>query len=87
MHSFDIRPHVDKIFLKLRKKNPKQLKIIYKKIAEILQNPNRYKNLRKPMQHLKAVHVDKQFVLTFSVHNSKNLVIIEDFDHHDNIYK
>ena len=87
MYKFDTRSHVDKVFLKLRKKNPKQLEIVYKKIAEIIQNPDRYKNLRKPIQHLKAAHIDKHFVLAFSVHNSKNLVIIEDFDHHDNIYK
>jgi len=87
MYLFNTRPHVDKIFLKLKKKNPKQLEIIYKKIAEIIKNPNRYKNLRKPMQHFKAVHIDKHFVLAFSVDNSKDLVIIEDFDYHDNIYK
>ena len=30
-----------------------------------LNNPQHYKNLRKPLQHLKRIHVDKSFVLTF----------------------
>jgi len=87
MYDYELRKDVEKIFFKLSKKNPKQLEIIYKKIEEIRQNPNRYKNLRKPMQHFKAVHIDKHFVLAFSVDNSKDLVIIEDFDYHDNIYR
>ena len=87
MYLFDTRSHVDKIFLKLKRKNPAQLEIIYNKIAEIIQNPNRYKNLRKPMQDFKAVHIDKHFVLAFSVDYSKKLIIIEDYDRRDNIYK
>ncbi len=36
IYNFDTRSEVDKIFTKLSKKNPKQLKIIYKKIFEII---------------------------------------------------
>lgn len=87
MYSFEVREHLDKIFQKIRKKNPKQLEIIYKKIAEILQNPQHYKNLRSPLQHLKSVHIDKSFVLLFSVDENNKKIILEEYDHHNNIYR
>ena len=86
MYSYELRESVEKIFFKLAKKNPKQLLIIEKKIKEVRQNPQHYKNLRKPLQHLKRIHIDKSFVLIFSVDENKRHIIIEDYDHHDNIY-
>ena len=86
MYSYELRKSVEKIFFKLAKKNPKQMYIIEEKIKEIIKNPQHYKNLRKPLQHLKRVHVDKSFVLAFSVDEERKVVIIEDYDHHDNIY-
>ncbi len=86
MYDFELRKSVEKIFFKLAKKNPKQLEIIHIKIEEIRLNPQHHKNLRRPLQHLKRVHIDKSFVLVFSVDESKKTVIIEDYDHHDNIY-
>jgi len=87
MYSFDARDHLDKIFEKLGKKQPKLLEIIYKKINEVIQNPQHYKNLRKPLQHLKSVHIDTSFVLLFSVDENNKTVIFEEFDHHDRIYR
>lgn len=86
MYSCELRESVEKTFSKLAKKSPKQLLIIEKKIEEIKQNPQHYKNLRKPLQHLKRVHIDKSFVLVFSVDESKKAIIIEDYGHHDSIY-
>jgi len=82
-----LRESAEKIFFKLAKKNPKQLEIIYDKIQVIRRNPHRHKNLRSPLQHLKRVHIGKSFVLVFSIKESGKLVIIEDYDHHDTIYK
>ncbi len=87
MYRIELRKSVEKIFFKLAKKNPKQLEIIYDKIEEVRTNPHRYKNLRRPLQHLKRVHIDKSFVMVFSMDESKKTVIIEDYDHHDKIYK
>ena len=87
MYNLELRKSVEKIFFKLAKKNPKQLEIIYNKINEITKNPHHYKNLRRPLQHLKRVHIDKSFVLVFSINEKKKLIIIEDYDHHDRIYK
>ena len=87
MYKIEFRKSVEKMFLKLAKKNQLQLEIILNKIEEIRIDPSHYKNLRRPLQHLKRVHVDKSFVLVFSVDESKKTVIIEDYDHHDTIYK
>ena len=87
MYSIDIRPSLSKKLIKLAKKNPKQAEIIAKKSEEIVLNPHRYKNLKSPLQHWKRVHIDKHFVLTFSIDEETKTVVLEDFDHHDNIYK
>ena len=83
MYSYELRKSVEKIFFKLTKKNPKQLLIIENKIQEIRKNPQHYKNLRKPLQHLKRIHIDKSFVLVFSVDENNKHIIIEDYEHHD----
>ena len=87
MYSYTLRKAVERTFFKLAKKNPKQMDIIEKKIKEIIKNPHHYKNLRRPLQHLKGIHIDKSFVLVFSINEVKKIVIFEDYDHHDRIYK
>ena len=86
MYGLIIKPVVDRKFSKLAKKNKKQLENILKKIDEIVENPQHYKNLRKPLENWKRVHVGN-FVLTFSVDENFKTVTIEDYDHHDNIYR
>lgn len=86
MYELEIRPDLDLKFQKLSNKNKKQLEIIFKKVEEIIQNPQHYKNLRKPLQHLKRVHIDKHFVLNFSVDENNKIVTLEDYEHHDKIY-
>ncbi len=86
MYHLEIKPSLKKKLIKLAKKSPKHAEIISKKSAEIVQNPHRYKNLRAPLQSWKRVHIDKHFVLTFSVDEDTKKIILEDFDHHDNIY-
>lgn len=87
MYAISVKPHLDKLFHILAKKNPKQLDIIYKKIEEIAQDPHRYKNLRYPLNSWKRVHIDTHFVLCFSINEEKRTIILEDYDHHDKIYK
>ncbi len=85
-YQYGFRESVEKILQKLAKKNPKQLSIIENKIEEIIENPQHYKNLRAPLQHWKRVHIDRSFVLVFSVDETTKTIIFEDYDHHDNIY-
>lgn len=86
MYSLAVRPELDKKLKKLVKKNRKQYEIIMKKAGEILHNPQHYKNLRAPLQHLKRVHIGGNFVLAFSVDENTKMVTLEDFEHHDRIY-
>ncbi len=88
MYDLEIKEEADNIFFKLSKKNPKQLKIIHKKILAIRQNPEHlYKFLRKPLQSFNRVHIDKHFVLVFKINHSKKIMIIYYYDHHDKVYK
>jgi YafQ family addiction module toxin component len=87
MYSLNIRPELEKKLQKVYKKNRKQYEIILKKVSEIVENPQHYKNLRAPLQHWKEVHIDTHFVLTFSVDENMKIVTLEDFDHHSVIFK
>lgn len=86
MYLLQIKPELRKVFSKLEKRNPKQLRIIFRKVDEILENPHRYKNLRRPLNSWKRIHIDRNFVLTFSIDEINKKVILEDYDHHDRIY-
>lgn len=89
MHKLKVGKRLKRIFIKLYKKDPKRYGATMGKIDELVacENPDHYKNLRKPLQHLKAVHVDSHFVLTFKYVRSDNMIKLYDFDHHDKIYK
>ncbi len=86
MYDLEIKEEVDKIFKKLSKKNPAQLKIIGKKITEIRQDPNGYKFLRQPLTGFNRVHIDKHFVLIFTIDHENKKITIYYFDHHDFVY-
>lgn len=87
MYSVSVTPELDTILFQLQKRNKKQYEIIMRKVQEILENPHRYKNLRTPKSHLKRVHIDKHFVLLFSIDEESKTVILVDYNHHDFIYK
>ncbi len=87
MYDLYIKPSLKKKLKKLAKINPKQAEIITKKVEKIVINPYRYKNLKSPLDNWKRVHIDKHFVLTFSVDKQKKIVVLEDYAHHKKIYK
>lgn len=86
MYSIDSSPRVDKIFSKLQKKNQKQLKIIYKKITRIVENPYHFKPLKGDMHGSYRVHIDNHFVLIYEIDEKNKIIRILDYDHHDKIY-
>jgi len=86
MYSIANAPKIDLIFKKLAKKNPNQLEAITKKLEEIVANPYRFKPLSNIMKGFRRVHFGS-FVLVYSVDEKTKTVILEDFDHHDNIYR
>ena len=77
---------MEKTFRKLAKRDPRQLRAIQSKLHEVLADPHRHKNLRAPLQHLRRVHIES-FVLVYSIDEEKKAVVVEDYDHHDRIYK
>ena len=87
MYELIIKPEIGKILARLAKKESAQVEIILRKVDEILQNPRRYKNLRAPLNSWKRVHIDSHFVLLFSVDENAHTVTLEDYNHHDKIYK
>ena len=89
MHKFEIEEKLRQILKKLFKKDKKRYEIIWKKITEIINNPNieHYKNLKFPMNEFKRVHIDKSFVLVFKYCKIEDKLSFYDLDHHDKIYK
>ena len=85
-YGLEISDEANKKFEKLKKKSKKQLKIINKKVQEILGNPYRFKPLRGDMFGARRVHIDKSFVLTYEIHEKEKVIRILDYDHHDKIY-
>jgi YafQ family addiction module toxin component len=86
MYVLELRGHVDRIFKKLAKRNPSQMKAIMEKIDEILEDPHRFKPLHYPLVGMRRVHFGN-FVLTYSVDEARKSVVLEDYEHHDKVYR
>jgi mRNA interferase RelE/StbE/toxin YoeB len=85
-YNYEEKEHIEKLFAKMAKKDQRQLFIIKKKLIQILDNPYAFKPLTGPMHGLRAVHIDKSFVLTYSINDQTRTVVVEDYGHHDRIY-
>lgn len=88
MYLYKIQPNLQKILLKLFKKDKKTRKRIIRKIEEIINSDNveHYKNLKHDLKDFKRVQI-REKVLVFKFDKANKTIIFEDFDHHDNIYK
>lgn len=87
MYKLAVKESLDKKFKKLQKKDKEMLRLIDRKVQDILEDPYRFKPLRKPLQNKRRVHIGGSFVLIYEVNEKERLVTLLDFDHHDNIYK
>ena len=87
MYKLAIKENLDRKFKKLKKKDRELLVLIDRKVQEILDNPYRFKPLRKPLQNKRRVHIGGSFVLVYEINEEEKTVTLLDFDHHDNIYK
>ena len=63
------------------------MKIIDRKIKEILKNPHRFKSLTGKMSGIKRVHIGKSFVLIYTILENEKIVKLLDYDHHKDIYR
>lgn len=88
MRKFSIEDSLKKTISKLSKRDKSMYEALMGKISEVLSCPdvNHYKNLRKPLEDYKRVHIKGPFVLLFKYLPSEDKVLFYDFDHHDNIY-
>jgi YafQ family addiction module toxin component len=90
MFDFNLSDELRFIIKKLKKKDPKKVKIISKKIKQIIscdsETINHYKNLRYGLKNYKRVHIGKSFVLTFEADIKNNFILFVDFNHHDRAY-
>jgi mRNA-degrading endonuclease RelE of RelBE toxin-antitoxin system len=89
MREFFVEEQLKKTMTKLFRKDKATYEALTNKMNEILTctDVNHYKNLRKPLQHLKRVHIRGPFVLTFKYFSPEDKVVFYDFDHHDHIYE
>ena len=88
MYKFDVSENLEKILNKLSKKDKDLYNQILKKIDEVINSKDveHYKNLRYNVKDSKRVHIG-HFVLIFQYKKEENLILFDDFNHHDNIYK
>jgi len=88
VYNFDVSENLEKILNKLSKKDKDLYDQVLKKIDEVINSEDvkHYKNLRYNMNNSKRVHIG-HFVLIFQYKKEENLILFDDFNHHDNIYK
>ena len=86
MYSLEAREHVDRIFKKLAKRDPNQMDVIARKIEEILEDPHRLKPMHFPLGAMRRAHFGS-FVLLFSIDEQRKTVVLEDYEHHDRVYR
>jgi mRNA interferase RelE/StbE len=87
VYKLAVKESLDKKFKKLQKKDKEMLRLIARKVQDILVDPYRFKPLRRPLQNKRRVHIGGSFVLIYEVKEKERLITLLDFDHHDNIYK
>ena len=87
MYRLAIKEKLDMKFKKLRKKDKEMLRLIKRKVQDILEDPYRFKPLRKPLQNKRRVHIGGSFVLIDEVNEEEKMVTLFGFDHHDNVYR
>ena len=87
MFNYKTSKNLDRILLKLSKRDKKLYEQTIKKIYEISNSSDieHYKNLRYDLKEFKRAHIGK-FVLVFRFDKKEQLIYFTDFDHHDKIY-
>lgn len=87
MRKVQIKQELQKRLIKLSKKDNSTYNSIMKKIDEVADSSEieHYKNLRYEMKEYKRVHIG-HFVLIFKYDKLNNILLFEDYQHHDKIY-
>jgi len=80
--SEEIKPKLGK----LKKKDPVHFQQLSKKLIELGEKPDLGKPLGYGLKHSRRSH-QGHFVFIYSIDEKNKLIILEDYDHHDNVYK
>ena len=88
MYNFKLSKELERVLDKLIKKDKELYEQVLKKIDEVINSSDieHYKNLKYDFKDRKRAHVG-HFVLTFTFDKQTNLILFQDFEHHDNIYR
>lgn len=86
--TYTVKPsdEIKPILRKLKRKDPTRYEQVRKKSIELEKNPELGKPIRYDMKWERRLHIGS-YVLTYSVDKKENLIILLDYDHHDNVYK
>ncbi len=87
LYRFELSDQLKKVLKKLIKKDKIKYEATLKKIEQVCQNPQHYKNLQHGMKEFKRVHIDTSFVLVFKVDELAKKICFEELEHHDVIYE
>ena len=85
-YNLEVLPSCKKEIDSLCSKNSVLREALHKKIKQILDNPQHFKPLRKPLQNRRRVHVLKSFVLIYELNENEKIVTLTGFSHHDAAY-
>jgi addiction module RelE/StbE family toxin len=55
-------------------------------LEQITKDPYLFKPLRSDMKETREVHIDKHFVLLYSIDEIRKVVILKDYGHHEDIF-
>ena len=83
---FEVSPEFEEDYRKTCGRNAGFRQAVDKKIAQILEDPTRYKPLRAPMQGSRRVHVAGSYVIVFEPNPARHTVRFLRLAHHDEAY-
>ena len=88
--SFTISKRLSKKIAKLEKKDKVLARIFKRKILEVIRHDektiNTYKNLKKPMNEFKRIHLTDNMILLFKVYPERKYIIFADISHRKKVY-
>ncbi len=87
--NYEIKPSLQGILSKLKRKDPVAFRAVYHKIKEVVDcgNPDHYKPLRYNLKNKKRVHIMGSFVLIFEYDAQAGCICFLDYGYHSEIYK
>ena len=91
MFKFNISDSLMKKLEKLNKKDKVLVQNFKKKVKKVInknsKSINSYKNLKRPLQNYKGIHLSDKFILLFQVDVKNNFILFLDIKHWNKAYE